>query len=277
MNALILLLCGSVAFTSGGVRVPEDGFADRVVSIESGEVVQRAPAPDAFAEHVRSQLPPDDRGAWYITVFTVPNSGDSALLMRDIRESPALQALARWGTVNVIDYSTEAERERWKKAGIRYTPTVLVYPRPNHPRLPFRYVMAQEGYGGDADLLARNIYSAVRRVYTKYNIQGPCPGPYCPQPNKPDVNPYTPNNDNWPPMVPVPKVPDAGISFDFGLGGLVAFAIKAVVVIVALFIALAILPALLKMGLKYTKRQLHDIASAVTDTDDSGTGGKSAK
>lgn len=281
MYFLTGLLCASLAFAEGGVRERDGGWGERVVSIERGEIIMQAPVPDAFAEHVMAQLPDDDRGQWYITIFAVPNSGDSALLLRDLQQAPALKALAAWGTINIVDYSTDAERARWKEAGIRHTPTVLVYPRPNHPKLPFRYALAQEGYGGDADRLARNIYSAVRKVYTKYNVEGPCPGPWCPnpQPNpqpNPSPTPYSPNAPNdWPPLMPVPEVPDAGLDLDLGLGGLVQFVVKAGIILIAIFVGLAVIPPLLKVGIVYTRKQLRDIASAVSDSGSGKSGGGS--
>ena len=274
---LLILAMATPAFADNGVMGPDGEelvFQDRATSISNGKaVVQQSHLPDKFANHVQAQLPADDRGQWYITVFSSPNSSVDALLRRDFRESPALKALADWGTVQIIDYTTEANRERWAALGVKYTPTVLVYPRPGHPRLQYRCAIAQEGYGGDADRLARSVYAAIRKIYTKYNINGttgPCPGPYCPQPNQPNRpwQPNRPDNDSWPPPVPVPNVPGGGFDFNFGLGwlwSLVGFVVKALVALVVLAVGVALAPKLLIWVIRKIKEIGREIVSAAIE------------
>lgn len=274
--ARLALLLAAVMATPGnpglqdGVMVPKSGWKDNVAVIEQGGVQQITSfAADQFVSYMQSALPPDDRGQWYITVFVTDMAGDSRLLLRDLENAPALRVLSEWGTLQVIDYSTEANRQRWSKLKIRYTPTILVYPRPGHPRLEYKYAVAQEGYGGDADKLARNIFNAIRKIYKAQGVAD-CPGPYCPsprfpyEPNQPH-DPYRPNQptpNDWPQPAPLPNGFDdsgGGFHVNLSLDRLFSGIVGAVKWIVILVLLLWIAPPLLKFVIRRFKESASEI------------------
>ena len=202
IHAILCVLLGS------GVVEPTSGFGDAVERIGAHGTESYRAMPDPFAGYVRQALPPDDRGKFYITCYVTKDSQAAALLKRDFREHPALRAIGEWGTLQFFDWNREsaAEQARWRSFGVRYTPTIMVYPRPGHPTLPFKFVIASNGYGGDADILARQIYAGVRRLYTLFAPQQ-CPGPYCPTPQPHSPQPHTPQPNDWPAPEPLPLLP----------------------------------------------------------------------
>ncbi len=227
-----LLLLGLLAFQatlSPGLKAPQHPGEDRVVQIGPGDAQElepwsphQPPKVSAFRRHLERELPRDDRGRWYITIFVTPEGEQSRRLIRDLQTHPSLRVLAQWADVQQIDFSEPVNRARWREQRVTQSPTILVYPRADHPTLPFRCVTAQQGYGGDAEMLARRIYSAIRTIYQKYGAIEQCPGPWCPspQPDRPDVRPWEPQPwnpdgyqpfrpDRYPQPAPLPDVDEA--------------------------------------------------------------------
>lgn len=245
-----------------GVKTPRDGFHDRVVQIGPNSVQELdrydpGQATTAFAEHLKSQLPADDRGLWYVTVFADTSDPASKRLIEDFRTNPSLRQLASWAKLEHVDFQQPADKARWKAWEIRKTPTVWVYPHPDNPRLPYVGAVVQSGYGGDAEMLARNVYAGIRSVYKKHRIED-CPGPYCPTPNpyqpQPNPPPYQPSPSPWrpiqpddgfpmPPPLPVaPEVDNSGFSLAW-VGELVHAALWLVLLVVSLVAAALFLRA----------------------------------
>lgn len=208
---------GQVA--SAGVLPPADGFRERAVSISQGGRVDVLTPPDTvFSSFVGTQLPPGDKGQFYLVVYVDKKSADCRLLLQDFERHPSLKVLRDWAKYTVIDRSeTPSGEARHMAAALTDAdvPTILVSAHPDHPvfgkggRGGWAYAFAASGYGGDAALLARNIYEGLREHYAQHGVAEQCPGPYCPtptpEPNRPE--PYQPYRPSQPTDWDTPRLP----------------------------------------------------------------------
>ena len=214
MTALAIMVALAAAVpmaappTSNGLVVPKEGFQDHVLRIGQDGTSEELPgAGGGFAEFVAGQLPESDRAKWYLTVYVDQQDPESRLLLRDMQGHAALKNLAAWCKYQVIDRGVSPSGEARHAAQELQqqqpdVPLVLLYANPNHPVFGrdgpggWTYAFKAAGYGGDADLLARNLYQAVRSHYRKHNVTEQCLGPYCPTPDK--RKPYRPATpDDW--------------------------------------------------------------------------------
>ena len=201
-------VCGQ----SDGVVLPDgEPFRERAAAVSQGGSVTVSTQPDTvFANFLSDQLPPSDKGQFHIVVYVDQHSSESRLLLRDFDRHPSLSKLKEWAKFIAIDRSeSPASEARHMAQALEGAdiPTVLVMASPEHPtfgregRLGWRYAFAGSGYGGDAALLARNIYDGLRTYYQEHGVPTEqCPGPYCPNPNDPR-QPREPSPPNWPPPI----------------------------------------------------------------------------
>ncbi len=215
---LLAMLTISVFGQSGGVVLPDgEPFRERAAVITQGGSIEVAQTPDnVFASFIGTQLPPSDKGQFHIVVYADSKSQESRLLLLDFERHPSLKALRDWGKFVVIDRSeSPASEARHMAAALQGAdiPTVLVMAHPEHPRfgrpesrdreyrnnVGWQYAFAGSGYGGDAALLARNIYDGLRQHYQDHGVSvEQCPGPYCPDPRNPDRPSWPPRRPNAP-------------------------------------------------------------------------------
>ncbi len=218
---------------SPGVIVPEGGFGNRATVIESnGAVVEYDTADSKFARYVSSELPEDDRGKFHLVVI-YGDDLQSSKLRSDIQRRPELMAFRKWAKFEELDWvKIASDREYCERAGVRQTPTILIFPTKGHPDYPWKQVFKRVGYGGDSALLARNMYSSIRRFYTRHAIEK-CPGPYCPEPYQPDRTPD--RTPDWPDTPALPDYDwDSPADLPFGLTWPLVGLIAAVAVILYL-------------------------------------------
>lgn len=221
--ATLLLCVGELPGLPSGVRLPEgQSFAERAAVVADGGVSVIESVPDhVFTQHLQSELPPTDKGDFYLILYTDRRSPESRLLVEDFNRHPALRVLRDWAKFTVIDRETPGAagmgvsaaeaRHMAQELAASDIPTVLVLSNPDHPVFgrregrEWRHVYAAAGYGGDAGLLARNIYNALTEYYQSHDVPiEQCPGPYCPDPRNPD-------RPHWPPVEPrTPRQPDDG-------------------------------------------------------------------
>jgi len=241
LAAAVLAAAPPAVAPGAGVVLPGDGaFANRA-ELVVGDRVEQLGSRDQFAEFIAGELPPSDRERWYLVIYTdVKADPESQQLVRDFQNHQGLRKLAAWCKFWAIDkrasHSAEARHlaAELEAEGGRL-PAILLYPSPNDPLLGrsqqrgWRYAYERAGYGGDADLLARNLYDAIRREYQQHGIEQ-CPGPYCPQPDSgPRTEPYQPDwhRDPLPRMDEpasgwsIPDIPPGTLVADFGAAGLV--------------------------------------------------------
>ena len=195
----------------GGVLPPTDGFRERAVAISQGGDTEVLTPPDrVFSSFIGTQLPPSDKGQFYLVVYIDKKSAECRLLLQDFERHPSLKVLKDWAKYTVIDRGeTPSGEARHMAAALTEAdvPTILVSAHPDHPvfgkegRGGWSYAFAASGYGGDAALLARNIYEGLRDHYAQHGVTEQCPGPYCPTPEPDRPEPYqpyrpTPNTPN---------------------------------------------------------------------------------
>lgn len=205
----------------GGVVLPGEGaMRERAVTIRPAGVFQATlpgqSAEGAFEAFLHQSLPEDDRGRFYVVAYVNRYDAMSKLLLRDFERNDSLRTLAQWGKFDVVDWSASpAQRARIERTDPAALPSVAIYPHPDHPVYPFQWAAVHDGYGGDAGLLARNLYTQLRSFLIKYNpaAAGQCPPwrPDCPTPTprKPyQPNPYRPDDDYGPrPFPDTPELP----------------------------------------------------------------------
>lgn len=213
-TCMALAIAGALAYGSGVMLPPDrEWFADGALVVTAGGAVPVAEPVSTEAYY--GQLPQDDRGKWVVTLWVDSSSQASALLQRDFRQHPALAALAQWGKFETIDVADPSQAERVKRWKIGKTPSVSIVPYPGNPQFPYTLTFYAAGYGGDAEKLAMDAWSALRTAYAKAGVQQ-CPGPGpCPlEPDRPYDDPdrypdrdrdYGPDADRFPSS---PALPD---------------------------------------------------------------------
>lgn len=218
----LLVLC-SIALPAHaqGVMLPpgEEVYAERAVAVGQDGTSVELTAPDrVFSSFVAGQLPPSDRAQFWLVVYADRTSPESRLLLQDFERHEGLRVIRDWAKFVVIDRSespaAEARHLVQRLSGAD-VPTLLLFAHPEHPvfgeqgRTGWRYAFQRAGYGGDAALLARNLYQSIQQLYSEAGVPTEqCPGPYCPQPNQPNqpnhpwqpTGPYDPNGWNTPPL-----------------------------------------------------------------------------
>lgn len=220
---LVAVFCGTLLHD--GVQLPaEEGFGHGAQLVTAGGIQQISGGGDLeFANFLGDQLPPSDRAKWYMTVYVDRlNDPESRLLLRDLDQHPALAKLKSWCKFQMVDrLAAPSQEARMLAQEIgqkgKPVPSVLVYANPDDPvfgtaaKGGWHYVYDGGGYGGDADMLARNLYEAIRKEYERRGVSQ-CPGPYCPQPVQPNLpqpnpNPYQPGPYQPPPYQPADPWP----------------------------------------------------------------------
>lgn len=212
---LLLLLLIALPACAQGVMLPpgEEVYGERAVSVGQDGTAVELSAPDrVFSQFVAGQLPPDDRSQFWLVVYIDRTSPESRLLLQDFDRHEGLRVLRDWCKFAVIDRqdspAAEARHLAQRLSGAD-VPTVLLFAHPEHPvfgesgKVGWRYAFQRAGYGGDAGLLARNLYQSLQQLYTEAGVPAEqCPGPYCPQPNQPNQP-----NQPWQPNTPGPYQP----------------------------------------------------------------------
>lgn len=196
----------------------EKSFGERAIVIGEDGGVQAVDPPDAyFGDFVSENLPPSDRSQFYMTMYGDSTDPESRQLVRDLQQHPALKPIAEWCKFTVIDRRiSPAGEARHMAAQLANhdVPTLLIYGHPDHPIFGktgpggWEYAFERSGYGGDAGLLARDIYRALQKHYIDNGAVGQCPGPYCPKPDQPAPRPQPYQPEPYRPVNPGPATPD---------------------------------------------------------------------
>ncbi len=220
LSVLALMSLSVPCSLNGGVLLPDgEPFSEQALLFEGGTVEQLSPPDTVFSSFLSEQLPPSDKGQFWIVLYWDSRSPESRQLLHDFGRHPSLRALAEWGKLVTIDRSGTPSAEakhlamRLEKADV---PTVLVMAHPGHPlfgrpdpdditdKREWKYAYATSGYGGDAAMLARNIYDGLVQQYQQAGVSAEqCPGPWCPDtpdprdPGKPSWPPVQPDRDGW--------------------------------------------------------------------------------
>lgn len=237
--AYMMLAFQSLPALENGVIIgPRETFEERATLITQGRSVPLAENPETyFSNFLEDQLPPTDKGLFWCIFYHDDRSPESRRLLQDFEDHPSLRVLRDWSKFFVINRNEPptgsgeitAAYARHLAQALQESdiPTVLVLAHPENPvfgkdeRGKMSYVYAGSGYGGDAGLLARNIYTALVDYYRARGVPvEQCPGPYCPTPNTPRT-PTTPRRpwgpDSWDPPS-LPPLDGGGGSFSIPLG-----------------------------------------------------------
>jgi hypothetical protein len=219
---------------TAGVKLPPDkqSFGESALAVGADGVVTQLSTPDhTFSGFVSENLPPTDRGQWRLVLFWDSRDPESKLLKADLERNESLRIIRDWCLFTEIDRSADPKsltndarilQHKFDASG-KELPTLLVFTHPDHPTFGdpgaggWEYAFERSGYGGDAGLLARDLYQALYRTYQQHGVAvEQCPGPYCPvEPDKDGADPWNPappNQDDWAvpplPVLPVPPPRD---------------------------------------------------------------------
>jgi len=213
---VLCVLASAPIVDEPGVIIPDAGFRERAAVVESNTVSELTPPDAKFSGFLTSQLPASDRSQFSMVAYVDRSDPESRRLLADLEQHPSLRILKNWCKFTVIEkgqsIAAEARHAAAKLAGSDI-PALMVFADPRHPVFGeiegkpgnWRYAFQRAGYGGDAGLLARNIYDALVKHYQTYGVEQ-CPGPYCPYPNpNPDQPVWPPDNR---PVLPDWNTPD---------------------------------------------------------------------
>jgi hypothetical protein len=234
--------CASTAsdtgIRNGGVQLPpdSDSFGDVAMSVSAdGTVSTEAPPDRVFAGFLGDQLPASDKSDWNMILYCdTKRDPESRMLKRDLDRHESLRILKDWCKYLEVDLGADPESQSAQarayaaKLDGAELPTLLVLSHPDHPVFGekgtsgWEYAFERAGYGGDAALLARDLFTGLQRTYQRHGVKGfgQCPGPDCPwdpddrprdpwlpPDNRPDIRP-SPDRDNGWDTKPLPTLPD---------------------------------------------------------------------
>lgn len=151
-------------------------------------------------ESYLSDIPTDDSGKWFVTIFTMEGCSACESLKTSFDVDPDLVALKRWAHFNVYKRGTnpyKMQMERYKAAfpnGFNRFPVIVVQAPAEEAFGGAKVVFHQVGYN-NARSLTSKIIAAIRKFMDKFR-PGPTPQPQ-PQPS-PFPSPIQPT-----PVIPV--------------------------------------------------------------------------
>ena len=166
----LLVISASVAHAQN--EVDHDAVVRLGDTVQHVGTVPRGSEVDSFVE---AMAPPvSDADKWFISVITMQNCPACELLKKEWQSNTALLALANpldpkqsWSHFNVYDREDQSQAFRFQKIQVTRFPTILVQPPRTGKYGEPETLVFQKVYGGDPNVLAKEIVDAIRNYVAK--------------------------------------------------------------------------------------------------------------